>query len=89
MQKIILKPGKAKPFRHHEPLVFSGAINRVEGLPQAGDLVQVLDDQLKLLGFGIFNPHSMYRVRLLAFQSEELKPDLATILHFRLQMLFG
>ena len=65
--RVTLVSGKARLFKNGNPLVFSGAVKRVEpkGL-QAGDIVDVVDGADKLLGWGVYNPHSMYRVRLLA-----------------------
>jgi 23S rRNA (cytosine1962-C5)-methyltransferase len=85
MHKIILKPGKAKPFWNKEPLVFSGAIAKIEGDPQAGELVGLYDDAQYCIGTGVFNPHSQYRVRLLAFTQEKLEQDLDSIVTARLQ----
>ena len=47
-------------------MVYSGAIDRVVGKPQptAGDAVLVTDGAEAPIAWGIFNPHSMFRVRL-------------------------
>ena len=64
---MTLVSGKARLFKSGNPLVFSGAVKRVEpGSLRAGDIVDVVDGADKLLGWGVYNPHSMYRVRLLA-----------------------
>lgn len=84
MHKIILKSGKSKPFWNKEPLVFSGAIAKIEGQPAAADLVALYDDGGYCIGYGVFNPHSLYRVRLLCFTQEQLTPDLNQILEYRL-----
>lgn len=46
-------------------MVYSGAIDRVVGKPQpvAGDAVLVTDGAEAPIAWGIFNPHSMFRVR--------------------------
>ena len=85
LNKIILHSGRAYPFWKGEPLVFSGAIQCVEGSPALGELVQVLDHQKKLIGVGAFNPYSSYRVRLLIYDNEQIPFDWQSILHFRLQ----
>jgi len=76
---INLKRGRAKPFWHGNPLVYSGAIHSVDGHPQAGSIVIVNDDQGQPVGWGIFNPHSQYRVRLLAFAGEAIFHDRALL----------
>ena len=65
--RVTLVSGKARLFKAGNPLVFSGAVKRVDpkGL-QPGDVVDVVDGADKLVGWGVYNPHSMYRVRLLA-----------------------
>ncbi|MDR2476120.1 MAG: class I SAM-dependent rRNA methyltransferase, partial [Bacteroidales bacterium] len=40
-KKIILKAGKEESVRRFHPWIFSGAISRVQGEPQEGDLVEV------------------------------------------------
>ena len=65
--RVTLVSGKARLFKSGNPLVFSGAVKRVEPTSlRAGDIVDVVDGADKLLGWGVYNPHSMYRVRLLA-----------------------
>ncbi len=68
---IVLHRHKAKPFWCGHPLVFSGAVAREEGAPQCGQLVTVLDHDGRAIGIGAYNPHSQYRVRLLAWAGEK------------------
>ena len=70
--EVTLAGGKARLFRAGNPLVFAGAVSRVAGKPAAGDVVDVVDGAGSLSGWGVFNPHSMYRVRLLAHNEPEL-----------------
>jgi len=85
MHKIIIKPGKAKPFFHGESIVFSGAIKSVSGNPEAAELVSVWDAKEHFIGMGVFNPHSQYRVRLLSFSNTELALSLPEIVGVRLR----
>lgn len=82
---LTLKPGKSNPFRLGHPWVFSGAIARIDGNPQAGDWVCVVDEQTHCIGYGFFNPHSLYRVRLLTSQPQEMTECLRTHLQRALQ----
>lgn len=66
--KIILSADKQQKIIHGHPWVFPNAIQKIIGQPQAGDWVEVLDAQQNLIGAGFYNPHSLYRVRLLANQ---------------------
>ncbi|MCX7846743.1 MAG: class I SAM-dependent rRNA methyltransferase [bacterium] len=67
---IYLRPQRAKPFWCGHPLVYSGAVGRLEGRAEAGDFVRVCDHEGREIGVGAFNPYSDYRVRLLRWSSE-------------------
>ena len=49
---IILKPGKDTFVRRFHPWIFSGAIQKILGKPQDGDVVEVLDSQRQYLATG-------------------------------------
>lgn len=66
MIKIFLKSGKDIPVRRFHPWIFSGAVARVEGHPEDGDIVEVYDRSGELLGAGHFH-HGSIAVRLLSF----------------------
>jgi len=40
--RVVLKAGRDKSLRHRHPWIFSGAIERVEGVPASGDTVSVV-----------------------------------------------
>ncbi|CAM9310955.1 unnamed protein product [Scytosiphon promiscuus] len=67
---VVVARGKARLFWDGNPLVYGGAISRVEGDPIAGDVVDVIDSSGKFIAWGVFNPDSMYRVRVLAREGE-------------------
>ncbi len=83
---VRLHRGRARPFWHGNPIVYSGAVEAVEGdRPKAGDLVEVRDHADRTIGWGFFHPTSQYRVRLVAWASEpDLCPDVAAILGVRM-----
>ena len=83
---VRIAAGKARLFKSGHPLVFGGAVQRVDGSPGAGDVVDVVDSKDNLIGWGVFNPHSMYRVRLLATGEPELLQhrDLRALIRHRL-----
>ncbi len=68
---LLLKPGKEKSARNRHPWIFSGAIARVQGTPQPGDIVEVLSHEGEFLARGYYNPHSQITVRLLTWDREE------------------
>lgn len=74
LPKILLKRNRqTKSFRDGSQLVFSGSIDKVPSKIAMGDLVQVevpaSDDpsnqNTQLVGWGVYNPESMYRIRIL------------------------
>jgi 23S rRNA (cytosine1962-C5)-methyltransferase len=67
---IHLKNGKDKPIRMGHPWVFSGAIARVEGTGEPGDLCSVVSSSGEALGTGFYNHNSTIRVRMLAGKGE-------------------
>jgi len=70
--KIILKPQKEKPVIQNHPWIFSGAINRIEGDPQDGDIVDVFDNKGNFLARGYLNRKSQITVRILTKDEEEI-----------------
>ena len=68
---VILKKGKAKPFWHRHPWIFSGAIKQIKGKPENGDIVDVLDDNRRFIGKGFINQQSQIVVRMLCWDPHE------------------
>jgi 23S rRNA (cytosine1962-C5)-methyltransferase len=62
---IRLKPGHVQPVWAGHPWVYAQAVDRVEGGPQAGDEVSVVDPRGNFLGRGFYSPGSAIPVRLL------------------------
>jgi 23S rRNA (cytosine1962-C5)-methyltransferase len=69
---VVLHPGRDRSLRRRHPWLLSGAVARVQGDPEPGAFVRVLSAEGEVIGFGHFSPHSTLRVRMLAFQKEEL-----------------
>jgi len=68
---IQLKTGREKPIRNRHPWLFSGAIRRVAGNPQPGDLVNIVAADGRWLAQAYFNPHSQIRARILSWNEDE------------------
>jgi 23S rRNA (cytosine1962-C5)-methyltransferase len=64
-----------KKSRGQHAWVFSNEVTKTEGNPGPGDTVQVFDRK-RLLGSGVYNPHSLIRVRLYSEEVEELDAEL-------------
>jgi 23S rRNA (cytosine1962-C5)-methyltransferase len=69
---VVLKRGREKPVYNHHPWIFSGAISRVEGKVQDGDLVRVTDSKGVFLATGYLNRRSQIAVRLLTWDAGEV-----------------
>ena len=52
--------------RRH-PWIFSGAVSRIDGVPEAGESVQIISSDGTPLGTGAFSPESQIRVRMWSF----------------------
>jgi 23S rRNA (cytosine1962-C5)-methyltransferase len=71
--KIVLKSGKEQSVRRFHPWLFSGAIKKMYGNPEEGDLVDVYDNKDTFLAIGHYAPSSI-AVRILSF--EQVTPDI-------------
>ena len=85
---VVLAGGKARLFRAGNPLVFSRAVAAIRGSPGVGDVVDVVDGAENRVGWGVFNPFSMYRVRMLAHEADDPaladQRDVAALLRARI-----
>ncbi len=65
--RLRLKPGRERSLRQRHPWVFSGAIDRIEGDPVAGDTVDLLDADGQWLARAAYSPESQIRARVWTF----------------------
>jgi len=70
MIDVILKKGKEKAVLHKHPWVFSGAIERVKGKPQNGEIVKLLDAKGAFMAYGFYNDQSRVALRLLEWNED-------------------
>ena len=70
-KKVYLKPGKEESLKRFHPWVFSGAIARVEGEPEEGEVVYVYTSQKEFIACGHFQVGSI-AVRVLSFRQETI-----------------
>ena len=73
-KKIYLKPGKEESLKRFHPWVFSGAIARVEGEPEEGEIVDVYTSKKEFIACGHFQIGSI-AVRVLTFHQEDINHD--------------
>ncbi|MBI2475407.1 class I SAM-dependent rRNA methyltransferase [Candidatus Uhrbacteria bacterium] len=69
---IQLKTGKEASVGFRHPWVFSGAIEKVSGDVQHGDLVYVVDRNEKIIGTGTYSKTSSIAVRVLEFKETKI-----------------
>lgn len=69
--KLVLKKGREKPVLQRHPWIFSGAVERVTGQVQPGELVAVVDGNGRFLAYAYFNPASQIQGRILSWDEAE------------------
>ena len=74
MNKVYLKPKKEESLLRFHPWVFSGAIARVEGNPEEGEVVEVYTSDKQYIASGHYQIGSI-AVRVLTFRTEEINHD--------------
>lgn len=74
MNRIILKAGKDKSVFRYHPWIFSGAIARIEGKIQEGEIVKVYSSDSQFLATGHYQIGSI-AVRILSFEDIEINYD--------------
>lgn len=72
MVEIKLKKGKEKAVLQRHPWVFSGALDKIKGSPENGDVVKVVKANNDFLAYGYYNNQSRVAVRLLAWDENEI-----------------
>jgi len=75
MSQVILKSGREKSVRNRHPWVFAGAIERIDGNPDDGDVVTVRSVRGVFLARGYLNRRSQITVRLLSWDETEAIDD--------------
>lgn len=73
-KKVYLKPGKEESLKRFHPWVFSGAIARIEGEPEEGEIVDVFTSKKEFIACGHYQVGSI-AVRVLSFTQQEIDRD--------------
>lgn len=69
--KVVVKPGKAKPFFGRHPWVLEKAVDKIEGKPQDGDVVDLVAENGHFIARGLLNRNSRIVVRLYSWRPEK------------------
>lgn len=72
MTSVHLKRGRERALQNRHPWLFSGAIERVEGRAQPGDLVEIVDSAGRPCARGYYNAHSQIAIRILTWDPDEV-----------------
>lgn len=72
--KAIIKQGKVASIKRFHPWVFSGAIQRYDGDPKEGDVIEVVDSKDEFLGVGHWQDGSI-AIRICSFAPSDLQED--------------
>ena len=70
--QVHIRPHKGGPFFGRHPWMLDKAIDRIEGEPLDGDVVDVISDKGKFIARGIYNGASRIRVRLYSWSAVPL-----------------
>jgi len=71
-KSITLRKNEEHRILRGHPWVFSNEIREIQGSPAKGEIVEVHDARGRLLGIGMFNPHSLISVRMLSKNPETI-----------------
>ncbi|MCR5445508.1 MAG: class I SAM-dependent rRNA methyltransferase [Bacteroidales bacterium] len=69
--QLIIAPGKEKAILRRHPWIFSGAVKRIDGTPQEGDLVDVVDARGQWMATGHYQDESII-CKVLSFDTPEV-----------------
>jgi 23S rRNA (cytosine1962-C5)-methyltransferase len=70
---VYLHKARQAAVRHGHPWIFPKAILRQTGNVVTGELVSVLSADGEVIGIGVYNEHSLYRIRMLAYAFEDIE----------------
>ncbi len=81
---LIIAPGKEKAILRRHPWIFSGAVKRIDGDPQEGDFVDVVDVHGQWLATGHYQNESII-CKVLTFDTQEAALPIEEILRRRIK----
>lgn len=77
---------KKTTIQRGHPWIFPKAIAKIINQPKTGELVLIEDENKEAIGFGVYNEHSLYRVRVLSLMTtSQEQPSLESIITHKLK----
>lgn len=70
-RKVFLKPKKEESLKRYHPWIFSGAIAKIEGTPEEGEIVEVYTSEKQFIAMGHYQIGSI-TIRVLSFRKEKI-----------------
>jgi 23S rRNA (cytosine1962-C5)-methyltransferase len=71
-KNIILKKNEERRIQAGHQWVFSNEIQAVNGAPKSGDIVEIFRHDMKRMGTGFYNSHSLIAARFLSADDEDI-----------------
>jgi 23S rRNA (cytosine1962-C5)-methyltransferase len=71
LPRVILRPKRAAPFFGRHPWVYPGAIDRIDGEPADGAVVDLVSSAGNFVARGLYNSRSKIRVRLFTWNPDQ------------------
>ena len=71
-KNIVLKKNEERRIQAGHQWVFSNEIQAVNGAPKSGDIVEIFRHDMKRMGTGFYNSHSLIAARFLSANDEEI-----------------
>ena len=65
MSKIFIKKDRERMWQSGHPWMYSGAVEKIEGNPEAGSVIEVYNWKKEFIGYGHYNKNSKIMVRML------------------------
>ena len=72
MNKLVLKPGREKSLKRRHPWIFSGAVAKVPGEPEAGETVEIHSSNGEFLAVAAYSPQSQIVARVWDWRKREI-----------------
>lgn len=71
IRKLILKQSKKRSFDGHHPWILEHSIHEPGSIPQVGEIIDLMREDGKFVGRGLYNPNSRIRLRIFTWDQNE------------------